>query len=69
LEDGEIKCSFSGKYISILSKKNGYFEILKINNSNHVDHNNALVMLDEFNRSETLHFLSQYEKLDSGCAS
>ncbi len=26
-------------------------------------------MLDEFNRAEKLHFLSQYEKIESGCAS
>jgi len=30
--ENEIKCSPSGKYISVLNKKNGYFEILAINN-------------------------------------
>jgi hypothetical protein len=54
----EISSSLSGKYISIFNKKIGYFEILKVNNSSFMDKSNLTYMLDEDNKSETLHFLS-----------
>lgn len=31
-KENEIKCSPSGKYISVFNRSNGYFEILAINN-------------------------------------
>jgi hypothetical protein len=33
-DDAEIKCSSSGKFISVLNKSNGYFVILQVNNKN-----------------------------------
>ncbi|KAL4511824.1 hypothetical protein ABPG72_012669 [Tetrahymena utriculariae] len=63
-EDSEILSSTSGKYISCFCRKNGYFEILKVNNSHFVDKNKINLLHDG---DETLHFLSQLDCLYSGC--
>lgn len=63
-EDSEIKSSTSGKYISLFCRQNGYFEILRVNNSSFVDKNKINLLLDG---DDTLHFLSTLEKIYSGC--
>jgi hypothetical protein len=54
-EDSELKSSSSGKYISVFCRANGYFEILRVNNS-HFTEKNKIDLLTE--GDETLHFLS-----------
>lgn len=67
LIDSEIKCSYNGKYISVLNRLNGMFVILAINN-NCLYKDQVESSLVNNNALEQLHLCSYLEEVHSGVA-
>jgi hypothetical protein len=67
LSECELKSSSSGKFISVLNKAYGYFEIYTIDNKIFTNNDQNFNIMN-FSNKDSLHLLSFLRKTFSGCA-